>query len=583
MKTNDSKNENEHWSAFISYRRTCHRDNRLAHCLQAKLEGYRTPKQLVRKGLKPRIGRVFIDDEELASGASLNDSLRQAVSSSDHLIVICSPDALPRSAGTDYMQEEIAYFKAKSSPKGKVFPVLSEGEHNLVTDIVLYDKRDSVVAVDMSSWSRCWAMRDPSEMLQIVAPVIGCSYATLRDRETRRLRRTVMIATMLLVIFAATALFAGLNWMEAAKQRRLAIDRLSDVLGLARNVFTAADQDLRQIHGSSGVRNRLTNLSAEIVAKLLTEREAENDLTILRVRSLGHTAAGDQAWAHGNVEEALRKYRAALEIDERLLEMDSEGRTRYADLSVSHGKLARIAALQHDADTLGEHARKAQYYAEKALNREPNDSQRILGIATAYRDLAIHALISGDMSKVRNYMETRMQYAKRAALLSPDDPRILAVPVDTLMNLANLELEEGNVEKAHLAATEAVERNEALMRRFPTNPLIVRGLFMSKLVLGTALARTSDRIQAIHTLDEARIVAEKHLEMQPEDSESRTLLGFAEYVAFQANMELGREEEAKRAFFRAVELTKGSSDPRAKVIQELYDKAKNAARVDHNE
>jgi len=583
MRTNDSNSGNEHWSAFISYRKTCHRDNWLAHYLQAKLEGYRTPKQLVRKGVKPRIGRVFIDDEELASGASLSDSLRQAVSSSDHLIVICSPAAIPRSAGIDYMQEEIAYFKAKTNPKGKVFPVLSEGEHSLVTEIGLCDQHDSPVVLDMRSWRWFWPMRDPSEMLQIIAPFIGCSYATLRDRETRRLRRTTMIVTILSLIFAATALFAGLNWREAAEQRKLANDRLSDVLGLARHVFTAADQDLRQIHGSSSIRNRLTELSGEIVARLLTEDEAENDRTILRVRSLGHTATGDQAWASGDVKEALREYRAALEIDERLLEMDSEGRTRYADLAVSHGKLARIAAMQQDINTLGEHARKAQYYAEKAVSREPNDPQRILGIATAYRDLAAYALLSGDMRKVRKYMEARMQYARRAALLSPDDPRFLAVPVNTLINVANLELQQGNSEKARLTAAEAVERNEALLRRFPTNPQLVRGLLMSKLVLGTALAKTGDRLQAIRTLDEARIVAEKHLEMQPEDSESRTLLGFAEYVVFQANMELEREDEAMRALFRAVELTKGSSDPRAKVIQESFDKAKSATGVDQNE
>ncbi len=569
-----NRSKTEHWRAFISYRRTSRRDRWLAHCLQARLEGYRTPKQLVRRGVEPRIGRVFIDDQELSSGSGLKDSLREAVSSSEHLIVICSADALPRTEGADYMQEEIAYFRSQASNTGRIFPVLSVGSPTVLEGMGVYREHDAVLALDMSSWRWWWPFRDLSEMLRIVAPLIGCSYAELRDRERRRARRRELTATILSAIFAAVSVFAGWNWIEAAKQRNRASERLSDVLALARHVFSVADQDLGRVHGTSEVRKRLTDASGDMVTRLLTEHEAANDITILRVRALGHTAAGDQAWAGGDVDRAVSEYQSALELDERLLDFDSTGVNRYSDLAVSHGKLARIAALQFDREALAEHAEKARLYAEKALRREPNDPRRICAMAAAYGNLATQAFMSGDINTARSYVDERMRFARRAALLDPSDSRIVAIPANAQMELAHLELKAGDVTEACAAATQAVKQYEALLVRFPTDPAIVRGLFMGKLTLGTAFAGMGSPDSAIRNLEEARVLAEDHLAKQPSDSESRTLLGFVEFQLTIANLKLGREGEARRAFARAVELTKDTSDPRAGVIQEIYEHAR---------
>src|SRR3954466_13140747 len=79
------------YAAFISYRHV-EPDRRWAKWLHAALETYRVPARLVRdKGVPPRVGRVFRDEDELPASDNLNTEIESALSQSGHLIVVCSP------------------------------------------------------------------------------------------------------------------------------------------------------------------------------------------------------------------------------------------------------------------------------------------------------------------------------------------------------------------------------------------------------------------------------------------------------------------------------------------------------------
>ena len=84
------------YRVFISY---SHRDSRKATRLHRKLEAYRVPK-ILRSGTysdwanRPgRIRPVFLDRDELAAAHSLTQGVKQALDSSESLVVVCSPDA----------------------------------------------------------------------------------------------------------------------------------------------------------------------------------------------------------------------------------------------------------------------------------------------------------------------------------------------------------------------------------------------------------------------------------------------------------------------------------------------------------
>jgi hypothetical protein len=93
------------YEAFISYRHV-ERDRRWAEWLIEALETYRTPNELQKLGVAPRLRKIFRDEDEVPASSDLNDQIRQALVASRFLIVVCSPYT-PRSA---WVQREIEIF-----------------------------------------------------------------------------------------------------------------------------------------------------------------------------------------------------------------------------------------------------------------------------------------------------------------------------------------------------------------------------------------------------------------------------------------------------------------------------------------
>ena len=75
------------YKAFISYRHIAP-DMQAAERLQKLLESYKPPKSL---GKKKENWRIFRDVSELQSSNDLSEIIKNAIESSEYLIVICSP------------------------------------------------------------------------------------------------------------------------------------------------------------------------------------------------------------------------------------------------------------------------------------------------------------------------------------------------------------------------------------------------------------------------------------------------------------------------------------------------------------
>jgi hypothetical protein len=75
------------------------------------LESYRLPRKLVGTSagagkVPARIRPVFRDRDELSSTSDLGETVKQALSDSENLIVVCSPEA----AASFWVNEEIRQF-----------------------------------------------------------------------------------------------------------------------------------------------------------------------------------------------------------------------------------------------------------------------------------------------------------------------------------------------------------------------------------------------------------------------------------------------------------------------------------------
>lgn len=124
--------------AFISY---SHKDLDWAKWLQHELEYYQLPSTLNgRDGLPSSFRPVFRDEDEL-SGGDLKSQIIKALSDSEYLIVICSPD----SSKSDYVNSEILEFLKIGDKRGtdyssKSFPLIVKGIPNIGGELESFPK-----------------------------------------------------------------------------------------------------------------------------------------------------------------------------------------------------------------------------------------------------------------------------------------------------------------------------------------------------------------------------------------------------------------------------------------------------------
>ena len=210
------------YAAFISYR---HKplDREAAIAVQKKVEHFRVPKEYRGQTGGKKIGYVFRDEDELPTSSSLSDSIRDALSHSKHLIVICTPD-LPQSK---WCEEEIRYF-LETHPRDDVIAVLVSGEPEesfppLLTHVYGPDgeviERIEPLAANITGDAQHFSRkRFTKESVRICAALIGCPFDELWHRERRyRMQRFAAAGA---AGFAAMAVFAG---FLAVKNRQISL------------------------------------------------------------------------------------------------------------------------------------------------------------------------------------------------------------------------------------------------------------------------------------------------------------------------------------------------------------------------
>lgn len=128
----DSSNDNLKepgfsYFAFISY---TEQDEKWAEWLQWNLEHYKIPTKVRNeyRELPARIRPVFWYKNDLA-GAHLSGAIKRELEQSKYMIVVCSP----ASAGKDWVNDEVRYFKEELGRGDMIIPFVVDGEIN--TDI----------------------------------------------------------------------------------------------------------------------------------------------------------------------------------------------------------------------------------------------------------------------------------------------------------------------------------------------------------------------------------------------------------------------------------------------------------------
>lgn len=204
----------QHYNAFISYRHAP-LDMKIAEHVQKTLERFHIPDKIRKSTGKKRIERIFRDKDELPTTSDLSETIYQALTEAEYLIVICSENTKE----SMWVTREIEFFLSKH-PRDKVLTVLASGEpDDVIPDILKSEEREIVgddgmthkirVALEPLSCDYRLSRRkaDKEELPRLAAALIGCSYDELMNR-----RRAYRIRRMSLIfaLFASIAIAFGI-------------------------------------------------------------------------------------------------------------------------------------------------------------------------------------------------------------------------------------------------------------------------------------------------------------------------------------------------------------------------------------
>ena len=308
-----------HYNAFISYRH--HPDDiRVASEIHRSLERFHVPPSIRKK--HGQIKRLFRDKEELPITSDLNDDIDEALRNSDYLIVICSVH-LKESI---WCQREIERF-LQTHPRNRVLTVLASGEpYDVIPDILLHeDVVDPVTGetrrIDIEPLSCDWRSKHrktrQEELLRLAAPLLGCAYDELRQRQKqyKARRNAAIISTSLAASFSLTAYFLYTS---------ITIQRANVRIQAQNEEIQAQNEEIKEanIQIKANLDEALTNQSMHL-ATAAQERLLEGDR--LTAISLAAAALPSKDNVRPYVPEAERVLVEALGVYSPAGEMKAAG------------------------------------------------------------------------------------------------------------------------------------------------------------------------------------------------------------------------------------------------------------------
>lgn len=313
--------------AFISYKRE---DEKWAKWLQHKLEYYKVPISIRRDNpdVPERIRPVFKDTTDLAPGV-LAEKIREALSSSQYLIVICSP----RAANSVWVSKEVQAF-IDSGREDKIIPFIIGGAPNAENpeDECFPEGLRQLSGEKELLGANVNEMGRDAAAIKVISRMFNLRFDALwqRHEKNRRKRLLGIIAVSIAAIIAAILMgFLLIERTKTLQERdRTIIERdkayeivsqTNQELKLSRDKLMAVNKELKQSNENLRLaQDSIKSANKKIIEKadslwksrLALEREkAERSIAEVQKALQERSSAEEKSaslLAEGNVIEAIK-------------------------------------------------------------------------------------------------------------------------------------------------------------------------------------------------------------------------------------------------------------------------------------
>lgn len=493
------------YKAFISY---SHRDEKTAIWLHRTLESYRLPRKLVGTdtpaGKVPtRIRPVFRDRDDLSSAADLSETVEQALSASENMIVVCSPEA----AASRWVNEEIRRF-ASLGRQDRVFCVIVDGDPASSGEDACFPPalREIGLHEPLAADIRKWADGKRLSRLKLVAGMLGLPLDTLRRRDLQK-RQRVWLMTTIAAITAVAVLITAITARIAAEQRRDSGESLvAYKLNELRTMLNLAEDPENLARLSQWGSAELTDLV----------EEAGDGENALYASAMDKRDQGIELWEKGSLTEAMDQFRESWALLAISYRDERSNRETFFELGQAEFYIGQTYLDQGDLAAAEEAFTAYAEITRRLITLEPKNAEWVLEMAFALSNLGSLQKSKDESMPERTlqFMQSSLEYNQIALVLDPSNTYYQSELGQSHAFLASAQLNVCDVEGAVRARHEHVKLDSDLLAEDPDNIEQIQKAAFALTGLATAQDFSGNVDEAIANLDKALILLKKNASVE---------------------------------------------------------------------
>ena len=556
------------YKAFISYSWS---DKVWGQWILRALEQYRTPKTLIGRQtpigpVPPRLHPLFKDREEEAASAGIGNVVEQALDNSEFLIVVCSP----HSVKSDWVNREIAYFKANRNPK-KILTLVVEGTPGASRgagdpDLECFppailnriDESGTIttepVGLPLAADARPEGDGKRNAKLKLAAAMLGVGLDELIRREDKRRsnQRLVLTAftTIIALVTSGLAVTAALARDEAVAAKATADQRRVEAEGLVEFMITDMRDQLRAV-------NRLDVL--DMTAQRTLQYYAKQDPGSLDPDALGRRARamllfGEVHNSKGNLDDALAAYRQAADTTAEQIRRDPNNPQRIFDHSQSVFWVGYIAWQRGDAVTAKNYWIQYHKYAEQLVLLEPGNEDWIAELLYAHSNLGTLAFDQGDADQAEHHFDEALTLSIAAFGNQPDTVQGAIDLGQSYSWLAEALYLQVRISDAQAARIAELAVYDAIKDQASTHATLRSQEATARYSLAQFLLASGDIEQSVKQAEHATAMSEELFGNEPTNLEEADRASLANTILGEAYLHAGKMSNARVAFTRAISI-----------------------------
>lgn len=526
------------YSAFISYTDA---DRTKAIKLQARLERYRLPARLARQVGFNRIKPVFLDRSEMRAASDLGGAIREALSHSDFLIVLCTPHT-PHS---HWVGREIDTFRELHGDE-HILVALFDGEKRDCFHPCLMAGRGEYDAEPLAADFRKQGDGPRLALLKLMASLVGLNLDDLYHRDAKRQRQLQLVSgsiAVVLVLAFTTLTYVTYNARASAVEQQIAASR-----AMERQL-----QDLREKIKAGGTLDMAAAVNRN-VELFYDGQPASSQLPAVELgRAQVLQAEADDDLLRGKLDEAAASARSAWKISSNVLSREPTN-TKAIFVHAQSAFWVAAAAWQQDDAPLAANA-FARYadLADKLVKADPKSPEWLMEQGEANVNLGILAIqYARDPIAAQRYLEKSVAAFRGALERKPGDEKLEYELQKAEGHLADAAVMRGNLDGARRYRANQARLLNGLRKREPEN----RDYLKYHLTNETGQARL-DAAQGKFSAALRKLRAQ-HVEadaLEAADPENLWLAGLKRNIElFEAQFELQLATSDRRALARAEKL-----------------------------